>query len=103
MAPDCGVRLGRVLFIIFEFDNDEEWEMIKVWTDKRSNFAEPHKKPALPWPGTGGFILLSDNLNTCIWLSACQVEKISQLNNSWSHIYQRLSQPEATFRKYKHI
>ena len=61
MAPECAVRLGRVLFIIFEFDDDEEWEMIEDWTDKRSDFAEPHKKPRLTltrnrkltWPGTG--------------------------------------------------
>ena len=45
--------------------------------------------------GNSKFILLSDNLNICLWLSACQVEKINQLNNSWSNIYQRLSQPEA--------
>ena len=51
--------------------------------------------------GNSKFILLSDNLNICLWLSACQVEKINQINNSWSTIYQRLSQPEATFRKCK--
>ena len=27
--------------------------------------------------GNSKFILLSDNLNICLWLSACQVEKIS--------------------------
>ena len=53
--------------------------------------------------GKSKFILMSDNLNICLWLSACQVEKINQLNYSWSKIYQRLSQPEARFRKYKHI
>ena len=53
--------------------------------------------------GNSKFILLSDNLNICLWLSACQVEKINQINNTWSNIYQRLSQPEARFRKYKHI
>ena len=53
--------------------------------------------------GNSKYILLSDNLNICLWLSACQVEKINQLNNSCSNVYQRLSQPEATFRKYKHI
>ena len=53
--------------------------------------------------GNSKFILLSDNLNICLWLSACQVEKINQLNNSWSNMYQWLSQPEATFPKYKHI
>ena len=42
--------------------------------------------------GNSKFILLSDNLNMCLWLSACQVEKIDQINNPWSTIYQRLSQ-----------
>ena len=51
--------------------------------------------------GNSKFILLSDNLNICLWLSACQVEKINQIDNSWSTIYQRLSQPEVTFRKCK--
>ena len=37
--------------------------------------------------GNSKFILLSDNLNTCPWLSACQVEKIDQMNNPWSAIY----------------
>ena len=32
--------------------------------------------------GNSKFILLSDNLNICLWLSACQVEKIDPLNNS---------------------
>ena len=36
--------------------------------------------------GNSKFILLSDNLNVCLWLSACQVEKIIQLNNSLSTI-----------------
>ena len=53
--------------------------------------------------GNSKFILLSDNLNICLWLSACQVQKINQINNYWSTIYQRLGQPEATFRKCKHI
>ena len=53
--------------------------------------------------GNSKFILLSDNPNICLWLSACQVEKSNQLNDSWSNIYQRLSQPEAMFRKYKHL
>ena len=53
--------------------------------------------------GNSKFILLSDNPNICLWLSACQVEKSNQLNDSWSNIYQRLSQPEARFRKYKHL
>ena len=48
------------------------------------------------WPGldTNGcplgnskFILLSDNLNICLWLSACQVEEIDQINNHWWTIY----------------
>ena len=29
--------------------------------------------------GNSKFILLSDNLNICLWLSACQVEKICQI------------------------
>ena len=37
--------------------------------------------------GNSKFILLSDNLNKCLWLFACQVEKIDQMNNSWSTIY----------------
>ena len=37
--------------------------------------------------GNSKFILLSDNLNICLWLSACQVEKIDQMNNPWSTIY----------------
>ena len=31
--------------------------------------------------GNSKFILLSDNLNICLWLSDCQVEKIDQINN----------------------
>ena len=53
--------------------------------------------------GNSKFILLSDNPYICLWLSACQVEKSNQLNDSWSNIYQPLSQPEARFRKYKHL
>ena len=37
--------------------------------------------------GNSKFILLSDNLNICLWLSACQVEKIDQINNPSSTIY----------------
>ena len=37
--------------------------------------------------GNSKFILLSDNLNICLWLSAGQVEKIDQINNPWSTIY----------------
>ena len=29
--------------------------------------------------GSSKFILLSDNLNICLWLSACQVEKMYQI------------------------
>ena len=29
------------------------------------------------------FILLSDNLNICLWLSICQIEKINEINNFW--------------------
>ena len=53
--------------------------------------------------GNSKFILLSDNPNICLWLSDCQVEKINQLNNSWSNIYHRLSQLEGSFQKYKHL
>ena len=42
--------------------------------------------------GNSKFIFLSDNLNICPWLSACQVEKIDQINNPRSTIYQRLGQ-----------
>ena len=35
--------------------------------------------------GNSKFILLSDNLNICLWLSACQVEKIIKLAWSVSH------------------
>ena len=42
--------------------------------------------------GNSKLILLSDNLNRCLWLSACQVEKIDEINNPWSIIYQWLSQ-----------
>ena len=35
--------------------------------------------------GNSKFILLSDNLNICLWLSACQVEKIIKLAWSASH------------------
>ena len=42
--------------------------------------------------GNSKLILLSDNLNRCLWLSACQVEKIDETNNPWSIIYQWLSQ-----------
>ena len=42
--------------------------------------------------GNSKFILLSDNLNICLWLSDCQVEKIDQINNPWWTIYYRLSQ-----------
>ena len=52
--------------------------------------------------GNSKFILLSDNLNICLWLSACQFGKMNQVNNSWSTIYQQLSQPDATLQKYKH-
>ena len=41
--------------------------------------------------GNSKLILLSDNLNRCLWLSACQVEKIDEIN-PWSIIYQWLSQ-----------
>ena len=37
--------------------------------------------------GNSKFILLSDNLNICLWLSDCQVDKIDQMNNPWSTIY----------------
>ena len=37
--------------------------------------------------GNSKFISLSDNLNICLWLSACQVEKIDQINNPWWTIY----------------
>ena len=37
--------------------------------------------------GNSKFILVSDNLNICLWLSACQVKKINQINNPWSTIY----------------
>ena len=37
--------------------------------------------------GNSKFILLSDNLNICLWLSACQGEKIYQINNPWWTIY----------------
>ena len=72
MAPDCAVRLGRVLFIIFEFDGDEEWDMIEVWTDTQSDFAEPHKKPALPWPGTGSQLLQIMNFINCLTVAVCK-------------------------------
>ena len=35
--------------------------------------------------GNSKFILLSDNLNICLWLSACQVEKIIKLAWLVSH------------------
>ena len=35
--------------------------------------------------GNSKFILLSDNLNICLWLSACQVEKIIKWAWSASH------------------
>ena len=47
--------------------------------------------------GNSKFILLSDNLNICPWLSACQVEKIDQINNAWSTINKRLSQFDLQF------
>ena len=47
--------------------------------------------------GNSKFILLSDKLNICLWLSACQVEKINHINSSWLTICQQLSQLEATF------
>ena len=53
--------------------------------------------------GNSKFILLSDKLNICLWLSACQVEKINYINSSWFTICQRLSQLEATFWKCKPI
>ena len=52
--------------------------------------------------GNSKFTLLSDNLNICLWLSVCQVEKIDQINNSWLTIYQRLCQSGTTFQKCKH-
>ena len=39
-----------VVFLIFDLD-DEEWSMIELWTEK-SDFGEPCKHHASPWPGT---------------------------------------------------
>ena len=52
-------------------------KQIKLLCDKYKTGLDTNGCPL----GNSKIILLSDNLNICLWLSACLVEEIDQINN----------------------